>query len=121
MDVTGLSPVSSTDPLSASRASASTSNASSQSSSDSSSSTTSSQVYYSSPVVTVDAVTGALIEEWRDSQTGNELYQSPTRTALLYGQAQSLAASKSSNTGASGINPASYGAGKPGQTISLYG
>ncbi|HIJ37603.1 MAG TPA: hypothetical protein HPP80_01790 [Rhodospirillaceae bacterium] len=49
-----------------------------------------SSVYYASPVVTFDSATGAIIEEWRDSKTGAELYQSPTQAALLYAHTQAL-------------------------------
>ena len=55
-------------------------------SSSSQASSASSEVYYSSPVFTLDAQTGSLIQEWRDTKTGDELYQSPTRAALLYGK-----------------------------------
>jgi hypothetical protein len=39
---------------------------------------------YSSPVIALDAVTGAMIWQYRDSSSGEQLYQSPSRTALLY-------------------------------------
>lgn len=73
-----------TDTTSAAQASSSTATATS---SDATSSA--SAILYSSPIVTIDAITGALIQEWRDPQTGAELYQSPSQTALLYEQAQS--------------------------------
>jgi len=68
----------------------SASGSSSSSSQASSSSSTTSNTFYSSPIFTLDALTGAYITEWRDTKTGEELYQSPTRAALLYGGAQDL-------------------------------
>ena len=62
----------------------------------------SSNVYYPSPITTLDPVTGALIQEWRDPGTGDELYQSPTRTALLYGKAQDSASPPSSEASSGG-------------------
>ncbi|MBI3445177.1 MAG: hypothetical protein HY055_07415 [Magnetospirillum sp.] len=56
----------------------------------------SSQIYYSSPVVTRDALTGAVITMWRDVKTGAELYQSPSQASLLYGIVQGRGAETSS-------------------------
>ncbi len=47
---------------------------------------------YFSPVTTVDSTTGSAILEYRDTKTGKELYQIPAHAALLYRQAQQLAA-----------------------------
>ena len=69
-----------------------------QASSTSQTSSSSGDVYYSSPVFTLDAQTGSLIQEWRDSKTGDELYQSPTRVALLYGKTADAAGTSSAKT-----------------------
>lgn len=85
-------------------ASATAAPATAQSASAGSAATSASAVYYPSPVTTTDPVTGALIQEWRDPTTGDELYQSPTRAAQLYGKSQD-------STG-----PASSAAPAPAQT-----
>jgi len=86
-------------------ASATAAPATAQSASSGSAATSASAVYYPSPVTTTDPVTGALIQEWRDPTTGDELYQSPTRAAQLYGKSQDSAGPASSaapaQTGAS--------------------
>ncbi len=63
---------------------------SSQSSAQAGSASSTSAAIYASPIFTIDPLTGAFIEEWRDPQTGAELYQSPSRVALLYGKSQDL-------------------------------
>ncbi len=79
-----------------------------QSPSSGGSSPTSNALYYPSPITTVDPVTGALIQEWRDPNSGDELYQSPTRAALLYGKAQDpTGTSTTSNGGQTGKQPGS--------------
>jgi hypothetical protein len=45
-------------------------------------------LFYSSPIFTVDTLTGALVQVWRDSSTGEQISQSPTKVALLYGDTQ---------------------------------
>jgi hypothetical protein len=45
---------------------------------------------YTSPIITVDAVTGVTILEYRDPQTGDELYQIPSRVTQQYQRAQQL-------------------------------
>ena len=94
---------------------AASSPSSSQASSSSQTSSSSGDVYYSSPVFTLDAQTGSLIQEWRDSKTGEELYQSPTRAALLYGKTAD--ATGASSAPASGQQPGNTSGGK----VSLLG
>jgi hypothetical protein len=43
---------------------------------------------YTSPILVNDTVTGALVQQWRDPGTGEDLYQIPSRSAQLYGLAQ---------------------------------
>jgi hypothetical protein len=58
--------------------------------------------FYSSPILAVDSITGALVQEYRDTKTGAELYQSPSQVSLLYGQAQTRGSgSASSGSGVS--------------------
>ncbi len=45
---------------------------------------------YSSPIVTLDAQSGAIVLEYRNAATGVEEYQSPSEAALQYQQAQRL-------------------------------
>lgn len=74
-------------------------------------------IFYSSPVVDFDAATGALIWKYRDPTTGDFLYQSPSRTALLYERSQRLAESqgKPAETGQTG------GQGRIGQNVTIFG
>jgi hypothetical protein len=81
--------------------------------------------YYPSPTYTVDPTNGALVQEWRNTTTGSELYQSPTRASLLYGKADNLGSNSSSATQSYARNSFSsagfgqYGAPK-GSSVSLY-
>ena len=97
------------------QASASSSQTSSTSTASASSS---SSVYYSSPILTMDPMTGALIQEWRDPNTGEELYQSPNRIALLYGNTHDRTASSSSLTQSSSSAAGQSGSQRSG-SVSL--
>lgn len=61
-------------------------------------------VYYSSPIFTVDTLTGALVQVWRDSKTGETLSQSPSRTALLYDKTQGYGAASSRDSRTGGLS-----------------
>ncbi|MBF0560619.1 MAG: hypothetical protein HQL37_01130 [Alphaproteobacteria bacterium] len=73
----------------------------------------------------MDAATGAPIEEWRDTTTGAELYQSPARIALLYGKTQALGAAQPSTSvqrpsfAATSSSPISTASSQPQHNVSL--
>ncbi|CAA7617359.1 hypothetical protein MCP1_20192 [Candidatus Terasakiella magnetica] len=50
----------------------------------STSSSSNSAIFYSSPVLVFDPVGGAMAWQYRDTSSGDPLYQSPSTTALLY-------------------------------------
>ncbi len=75
------------------------------------SSTATSSTFYSSPVLSFDTVTGALIWEYRDTTTGEFQYQSPSRATLLYEQSQQLTQSQGSSAKSSSI----------GRSVTVYG
>lgn len=74
-------------------------------------------IFYSSPIVDFDAATGALIWKYRDPTTGDFLYQSPSRTALLYERSQRLAESqgKPAETGQTS------GQSRIGRNVTIFG
>ncbi|MDO8606241.1 MAG: hypothetical protein Q7R40_06880 [Phaeospirillum sp.] len=74
--------------------------------------TSDSTVFYSSPVISFDTTTGALVWKFRDSTTGNVLYQSPSRTTLLYERSQRLAEEQGGKAD---------GQGQIGRNVSVYG
>lgn len=57
---------------------------------------------YSSPVMSFDTVTGDIIWQYRDPETGDNLYQSPSRATLLYERSQRLAQEQNHGTKGSG-------------------
>ena len=69
---------------------------------------------YSSPVVGMDAVTGAVVYLYRDATSGETLYQDPSRAALLYERSQTLSGSETAaNTNAdTGGQQAAQGDGR---------
>ena len=73
---------------------------SSNSASSASAATSLSAPYYPSPIYTIDPTNGAFVQEWRNSTTGAELYQSPSRASLMYGKAQNLGHSANSASSA---------------------
>ena len=101
--VAGLSPSSQTQQSTSAISGSKASSAASTSSSDTS-------VFYSSPIIDFDTATGALIWKFRDTKTGDFLYQSPSRTTLLYERSQRLAESEGQSKTSSN-----------GQKVSLYG
>jgi hypothetical protein len=50
---------------------------------------------YSTPTTAIDGVTGAVIIEYRNTTSGEEISQIPSRAALEYEQSQKLATTKS--------------------------
>lgn len=70
-----------------SSASEATSASSKDTTSSSAASSSNSTIFYSSPVLVFDSVGGAMAWQYRDTSTGDKLYQSPNTTALLYRQA----------------------------------
>ncbi|WP_146747736.1 hypothetical protein [Paramagnetospirillum kuznetsovii] len=119
MDIVGVSRSdvfsSTTTSLSSSRESASASNTTTS---------TATEVYYSSPVFRQDALTGALIEVWRNTTTGEQISQSPSRAALLYGKTQDRGATEAQSTGSSNgpstaANSQSRSGYSSGSTVSL--
>ncbi|WP_156612494.1 hypothetical protein [Paramagnetospirillum marisnigri] len=61
-------------------------------------------LFYSSPIFTVDTLTGALVQVWRDSKTGETLSQSPSKAALLYGDAQGRGGAGGGNSRGGGVS-----------------
>ena len=109
MDTVGLSGIAGVSPSSQTQQSTTTKSGSAAASSSSTSSSDSS-IFYSSPIIDFDTATGALIWKFRDTKTGDFLYQSPSRTTLLYERSQRLTESEGkSNTGSTS------------QKVSLYG
>lgn len=89
MDASGLNGISATTANAASTAAATAPKApASTGTSGTTSSASTNTPYYSSPVVTYDSATHAVILQWRDSHTGTPLFQSPSQAALLYAEAQ---------------------------------
>ena len=101
--VAGLSPSSQTQQSSSAISGTTASTATSTSSSDTS-------VFYSSPIIDFDTATGALIWKFRDTKTGDFLYQSPSRTTLLYERSQRLTESEGKSSTSS-----------TSQKVSIYG
>jgi hypothetical protein len=108
MDTVGLSGISGTSPSSQPQRSTTDSSVAADSSSPTSSSDSS--VFYSSPIIDFDTATGALIWKFRDTKTGDFLYQSPSRTTLLYERSQRLAESEGKGSSSDS-----------GQKLSIYG
>lgn len=121
MDPVSLSGVvatsSNTSALQATSQSSSTSGASTGTTSTSSSSSSGS-VYYSSPIISFDAGTGDVVWKYRDTSTGEILYQSPSAAALQYERSQKLAETTSTSLGkeTGGQNQS-----RVGQNVTLYG
>ncbi len=100
MDLSGITRIN--EASGATTRSATSAEGSSQSSSSTTASSSSNAVFYSSPIFTQDALTGALIQVWRDTSTGETISQSPTRAALLYGNAQELGGASAKSGSLSG-------------------
>lgn len=83
-----------------------------------SSSSSSGSVYYSSPIISFDAGTGDVVWKYRDTSTGEILYQSPSAAALQYERSQKLAETTSKSPGkeTGGQNQS-----RVGQNVTLYG
>ena len=45
-------------------------------------------VHFTNPALAFDPATGTTVREWRDSATGEKEYQIPSRTEIVYRQAQ---------------------------------
>lgn len=105
MDLSGITRIN--EASGATTRSAMSAGSSSKSSSSTTASSSSDAVFYSSPIFTQDALTGALIQVWRDTSTGEQISQSPTRAALLYSKSQDLVGSSAkseSRTSSASLN-----------------
>ena len=109
MDTVGLSGIAGTSPSSQTQQSTTAKSGSAAASATSATSSDSS-IFYSSPVIDFDTATGALIWKFRDTKTGDFLYQSPSRTTLLYERSQRLTESEGKSSTSS-----------TSQKVSIYG
>ena len=113
MDTAGLSGLAALSSSSQTLQATNASSAAAASSTASGTSSSSQSVFYASPIMSFDTVTGALIWEYRDTTTGAFEDQSPSRATLLYEQSQQLTGSQGASSKASQSST--------GQSVSIYG